>query len=76
MVQQLLRAIANPDVRLTALRVALVVGSMLFAINHGQALITGQMNRTRWVSGLLTYCVPYLVSLHGQSQGSDQRKPR
>lgn len=39
-----------------ALRVALVVGSILFMINHGQALMAGRMTRTRWFSGLLTYC--------------------
>ncbi len=52
-----------------ALRVALIVGSVLFTINHGQALFNRSMNRDRWVSGLLSYCVPFLVSLHGQRQG-------
>jgi len=50
----------------TALKVALIVGSLLFAINHGSALIQGQMTRERWMSGLLTYLVPYSVSIHGQ----------
>ncbi|NEO03165.1 MAG: hypothetical protein F6K50_49990 [Moorea sp. SIO3I7] len=50
----------------TALRVALVVGSVLFVINHGSALLQGQMNRERWISGGLTYIVPYLVNIHGQ----------
>ncbi|NEN98521.1 MAG: hypothetical protein F6K50_24310 [Moorea sp. SIO3I7] len=47
----------------TALRVALVVGSVLFVINHGSALLKGQMNRERWISGGLTYIVPYLLTL-------------
>lgn len=51
----------------TALKVSAVVGSILFTINHGSALIKGQMNRTRWFSGGLTYIVPYCVSIHGQS---------
>lgn len=51
----------------TALRVALVVGSLLFTINHGAALAKGEMNRTRWLSGLVTYLVPYSVSIHGQN---------
>lgn len=50
----------------TALKVALVVGSVLFVINHGSALLQGQMNRQRWISAGLTYIVPYLVNIHGQ----------
>ncbi|MBW4623692.1 MAG: nitrate/nitrite transporter NrtS [Cyanosarcina radialis HA8281-LM2] len=39
----------------TALRVALIVGTILLLINHGHALLTGQMTRERWISALLTY---------------------
>lgn len=50
----------------TALRVALVVGSILFMINHGAALINGKMSSDRWIAATLTYIVPYLVNIHGQ----------
>ncbi|MGF1538835.1 MAG: nitrate/nitrite transporter NrtS [Pleurocapsa sp.] len=50
----------------TALKVSALVGSILFTINHGSALIKGQMSRDRWLSGGLTYIVPYCVSIHGQ----------
>ncbi|NEQ38262.1 MAG: hypothetical protein F6K40_19140 [Okeania sp. SIO3I5] len=50
----------------TALKVAVVVGSILFIINHGSALVKGKMNLERWSSGLLTYLVPYAVNIHGQ----------
>ena len=50
----------------TALKVALVIGSILFTLNHGWALVQGQMTRERWISGGVTYVVPYLVSIHGQ----------
>jgi hypothetical protein len=50
----------------TALKVALFVGTFLFVINHGTALLKGQMNQQRWVSAALSYCVPYLVNIHGQ----------
>ena len=63
-------ALTNPQYRLKAFRVALVVGSLLFAINHGSALVEGQMKRDRWISAILSYCVPYLVSIHGQSTGA------
>ncbi|PZO61351.1 MAG: hypothetical protein DCF15_00165 [Phormidesmis priestleyi] len=53
--------------RTTALRVALIVGTILLTINHGSALIAHKMSYSRWVSALLTYMVPFIVSIHGQS---------
>jgi hypothetical protein len=50
----------------TALKVALVVGSVLFMINHGTALLKGEMKRDRWISASLTYILPCLVNMHGQ----------
>ena len=50
----------------TALKVAAVVGTILFVVNHGSALVQGKMTRSRLLSGLLTYLVPYAVNIHGQ----------
>ena len=59
----------HPTHRKTAIKVSLIVGSVLFCINHGPAFMDGKMTKGRWVSGLLTYGVPFMVSLHGQHQG-------
>ncbi|MGD1906644.1 MAG: nitrate/nitrite transporter NrtS [Leptolyngbyaceae cyanobacterium] len=59
-------ALRNPTLAVNSVRVALVVGSILFVINHGGAAMENRMSRTRWISALLTYCVPYSVSIHGQ----------
>jgi hypothetical protein len=59
-------ALFDPKLAPVALRVSLVVGSVLFTINHGAALAKGEMTKTRWLSGLITYLVPYSVSIHGQ----------
>lgn len=48
--------------RPTALKVALVVGSLLFAMNHGSAVLRGEMICERWLIGLITY----LSALYGQ----------
>jgi hypothetical protein len=64
--QKFCGSLVNPKFVPTGLRVALVVGSILFFVNHGNALFQGQMNRDRWISAILTYCVPYMVSIHGQ----------
>ena len=59
-------ALINPKLASTAVRVAMFVGSILFTINHGSALIQGEMTNGRWFSGIITYMVPYMVSVHGQ----------
>jgi hypothetical protein len=63
----------NPSLRPTAIRVALVVGSILFLINHGSAIVRGEMSRDRWMAGLFTYLIPYTVSVHGQYTQSQKR---
>lgn len=50
----------------TAIKVALIVGTILFLINHGWALLNGHMTASRWISAGLTYVVPYMVNIHGQ----------
>ncbi len=50
----------------TGLKTALFVGTLLFLINHGAALLRREMNQERWVSVVLTYVMPYLVSVYGQ----------
>lgn len=62
-------SLLDPALAPTAIRVALLIGTLLFVINHGAALLKGQMNTDRWLSALLTYIVPYCVNLHGQYVG-------
>ncbi|MDV3348142.1 hypothetical protein D0962_33125 [Leptolyngbyaceae cyanobacterium CCMR0082] len=59
-------ALIDRDLCPGAVKVALVVGTLLFSINHGPALAKGKMTPTRWLAGLLTYVVPYSVNIHGQ----------
>jgi hypothetical protein len=41
---------------------ALIVGAILIAINHGDALLSGQVDSNRLFKIILTVFVPYLVS--------------
>ncbi|PPS45608.1 hypothetical protein B1A85_05025 [Chroococcidiopsis sp. TS-821] len=68
-----LHSLVNPKFIPVAFRVAIVVGSLLFVINHGAAAIQGQMTRDRWISATLTYLVPYFVNIHGQYISSSRR---
>lgn len=54
-------ATSGPVVR-RALRYAVVVGAILIAINHWDALLAGELDTGRWFKMGLTVCVPYLVS--------------
>lgn len=57
----------NPILAAPALKVALVVGSILVVINHGGNVYHDQMTSQRWVAAFLSYLVPYMVSIHGRS---------
>ena len=52
------------SVVLRAIKVALVVGSILVAINHGDALLRGDIGLERAFRILLTVMVPYCVSTY------------
>lgn len=45
-----------------ALRYAVVVGAILIAINHGNAIVGGEVDWSRLVQMTLTVFVPYTVS--------------
>ena len=71
-IKSYLHSLVDPDMVPTGLKVAAIVGTALFAINHGSALTSGKMNRGRWISAGLSYLVPYLVSIHGQHTSNDR----
>ena len=54
-------ALSGPVVR-RALKYAVVVGSILIAINHGDALLRGEAGTGRLLRMGLTVMVPYVVS--------------
>ncbi len=47
-----------------AASVALIVGLMLAIINHGDRLMSGDIDGIVALKILLTFCVPYLVSTY------------
>ncbi len=56
-----------------SIKIALIVGTLLAVINHGQAIVTGHFTSDRLLSLLLTYCVPFSVAMYSQIQGKRQR---
>ena len=57
-----LRLAAHPATARRAFLTALIVGVVLIAINHGAAIIAGQVTRARLLQMCLTVLVPYIVS--------------
>lgn len=57
-----LRIAAEPAVVRRALKTAALVGALLIAINHGEALVHGPIDRARLLRIALTLLVPYAVS--------------
>jgi hypothetical protein len=57
-----LRAAREPSVVRRALKYAVLVGAILITINHGDAILTGDITTTRLLKMGLTVMVPYLVS--------------
>ena len=54
-------------------KTALVVGTILALINHGQQLLAGRFAPEWVVPMLITYLVPFAVATYGQVQGKRQR---
>lgn len=48
-----------------SLRVAMVVGSILIAINYGDRIVAGTLSALDIAKMSLTYCVPYCVATYG-----------
>ena len=57
----------NRGVLLRAVKVALVVGCVLVAINHGDALLAGNIDGTLMVKAALTFLVPFSVSVYSSA---------
>jgi hypothetical protein len=66
MLRGYLASLVDPDFIYTGIKTAMLVGSILFIVNHGLALWQGKMTVDRWISVSITYLMPYLVNVYGQ----------
>ncbi len=60
-------------VALRALRIAGIVGLVLAAINHGDTILSGEMDVTAWLKCALTFLVPYCVSTYSSVMAVRER---
>ncbi len=61
------------DTLVRSIKTALVIGTILAIINHGQELLTGHFSPQWVIPMLITYLVPFTVATYGQIQGKRQR---
>lgn len=54
----------NPEVVKTAIKLSLIVGTLLALINHAPAIFSLTLNRQNLYQIALTYLVPYCVSTY------------
>lgn len=66
---------ARGDVVARASRTALVVGSLLMLINHGDALLAGSLGLDRVAKIALTFVVPYGVATYASVQALRSSHP-
>lgn len=55
-------------------RIALIVGTVLFAINHLDVVAAGNATTSTWVKAAVTYLVPWVVSNLGILTATKQRR--
>lgn len=60
--REALRVIAYPAHLRKTIRIALIVGFILFAINQMDVVLRGQATPTVWIKSGLTFLVPFCVS--------------
>jgi hypothetical protein len=70
------RVIAYPPYLKRTVRIALIFGSLLFAINHLDEVVLGHATGSVWIKGTLTFLVPFCVSNLGVLVASRRREER
>jgi hypothetical protein len=61
------------EVIIVALKMALIVGTILGLINHGNGLIEGTLTSTQVLQIIITYSVPYCVSTYSSVKAIQKR---
>jgi hypothetical protein len=68
-VHDAIRICLRPEHLRRTLTIALVVGTILTAINQGDVFIKGDATLVTWIKTGLNYCVPFVVSNLGLLAG-------
>jgi hypothetical protein len=77
MINSWLNIALQRDIFMRAIKVALVVGSILMLINHGDVILSNGLSIKELIKIALTYCVPYCVSTYSSAEAVcvEENKP-
>jgi hypothetical protein len=73
--REALAVVAYPPHLRKTVRIALVVGTVLFCINQLDVVLGGNASTSTWVKGAITYLVPFVVSNLGVLVASRRQPP-
>ncbi|WP_066984259.1 nitrate/nitrite transporter NrtS [Methylomonas lenta] len=77
MINEWLKIALQTNILTRALKVALVVGSILMLINHGDVILSNGLSIKEFIKITLTYLVPYCVSTYSSTEAvcASENKP-
>jgi len=67
MINGWLKIALQKNILMRAIKVALVVGSILMLINHGDVMLSNGLSMKEFIKITLTYLVPYCVSTYSST---------
>ncbi|MBS4052975.1 MAG: nitrate/nitrite transporter NrtS [Methylomonas sp.] len=68
MINDWLKIALQKNILMRAIKVALVVGSILMLINHGDVILSNGLQIKEFIKITLTYLVPYCVSTYSSTE--------
>jgi hypothetical protein len=74
--REAVRICLQPEHLRRTVRIALVVGTILTAINQGDVILDGDATAATGVKTALNYCVPFIVSNLGLLAGKRAERAR
>ena len=69
------RVVLYPRHLRATVRIALIVGTVLFCINQLDVVLRGDATASTWIKGGITYLVPFVVSNLGVLTATRRREP-
>jgi hypothetical protein len=75
-VREALEICLRPEHLRRTIKIALVVGTILFLINQADVVIRGDATAVTWLKVGLSYCVPFIVSNLGLLAGKRAESER
>ncbi|MEZ9464361.1 nitrate/nitrite transporter NrtS [Vibrio splendidus] len=71
-----IKTAGEPTILKRSLKVSIIVGTILMLINHGEKLLSSNIDATLIIKILMTYCVPFCVSTQASVSATLQSRKK